>query len=181
MFKKTSILLFIFSISGLFGTSSIRAATNTAPVSAEDVEKARALIHEAGKIGDQARQNEALKISFNSAPQADSKNIGFQKFLAIKDVCAEDVSKSGEQARTALLENFKLWDRSESPIVKVAASSCLGPGDFCSSSIWCCGALSCRGGVCSGANGGCIPRGRACSSSLWCCGTGVCGDHGYCQ
>ena len=116
---------------------------------------------------------------------------GFKKFLTIKEVGFQKASDgvglevveasrpvTAPNAVVALLDGYKLWDRSEAPRV---ANGCLEAGDPCSSSIWCCRSMMCRGGTCAGSNNDCVPRGRRCSSSIWCCGAGIFNDQGYCQ
>lgn len=186
-------LQFVFSaVAGLMFAGAGFASAGDSPFTADSLTKANSLTQKATELGKKTRQNGSLDAFSPVEPQAASNDVGFMKFLAIKDLCVERNAsgfaiREGERAvtdsaaLTALMSNFQLFNRDESPKIKLAASSCLGPGDYCSSSIWCCGALACRGGVCSGANGGCIPRGRPCGSSIWCCGTGICSERGYCQ
>lgn len=171
--------LVFLAVAGLMFAGAGFAAAGDSPFTADSLSKAHSLTQEATELGKKTRQNGFQDTVSPVEPQAASNNVGFLKFLAIKNLCVENITDSA--ALSALMSNFQIFNREESPKIKLAASSCLGPGDYCSSSIWCCGALSCRGGVCGGANGGCIPRGRPCSSSIWCCGTGICSDRGYCQ
>lgn len=181
----------------LFPGAGFAAATNDAPISTEALEKAQGLIEAASKIKARHTAEAAARRRQAATQQDDLQSVagkaGFQKFLKIKNLGIEKNSdgnglvllegsrkSAGGPVFDLLLSNFSRWDSAEAAIRK-ADSSCLGPGDYCSSSMWCCGAMSCRGGVCSGAGSSCIPRGRPCSSSIWCCGTGICSERGYCQ
>lgn len=192
--KITALMLLAFWLFPCGGPASAADA----PMPAEAVEKAKALVEDASKQA--ARQREAAQArkaspespSAQDELKAVSENAGFQKFLKIKNLCverspnagvlaiAEDSRKeSSGQAVSTLISNFRLWNREEAPVRKTG--SCLEAGDYCSSSIWCCRAMACRNGVCGGGNSDCIPRGRPCGGSIWCCGAAICNDRGYCQ
>lgn len=173
------------------------AAAADAPIAAEAVETARSLIKASAALGArtaaETRRRDAHEPALQAQLQSASKGAGFQKFLKLKNLCVDksaggeglvivegDRTAAGGHAFDALLANFKAWDGGDAAFRK-AADSCLGPGDYCSSSMWCCGAMACRNGVCGGAGSSCIPRGRPCGGSIWCCGTGICNDRGYCQ
>lgn len=149
----------------------VAAADN--PFSSDAVEKAAALAKASSELGVR-RASEAKRREAGARTPA---NAGFEKFLKLKNLCAEKIP--GGEAFDLLTTNFKAWDGGEAPVRKV--NGCLGPGDHCSSSIWCCGAMACRGGVCAGGGPNCIRRGQACGGSIWCCGAAICNDQGYCQ
>lgn len=151
------------------------ASAGDTPIPAEAVEKAQTLIKASSKLGAKHAAEAKRREGRTQAPAIDA---GFEKFLKLKNLCADKVT--GGEAFDVLAANFKTWEGGEAPARK--ANGCLGPGDYCSSSIWCCGAMACRGGVCGGAGEDrCIRRGRPCGGSIWCCGAAICNDQGYCQ
>lgn len=174
MLKTKSFSIALLLAAGLLWTCALSAGAADSPFPAEAVEKASALAKASSDLG--ARHAAEAK-GREAGTRTPSVNAGFEKFLKLKNLCAEKIP--GGEAFDVLTTNFKAWEGGEAPIRKV--NGCLGAGDFCSSSIWCCGAMACRGGVCAGGAPSCIRRGQACGGSIWCCGTGICNDRGYCQ
>lgn len=187
MFSNAGLSLVSWIALGFLFGGAVPASAGADPIPAEAIEQARVLIKSASLSGE--RHAAQALVRRRAAPVGNAD--GFQKFLKLKNVCLDKNSNGlvilegsrgtgGGKVFDMLLSNFKLWDSGEAPVYKVA-NECLGAGDYCSSSIWCCGAMMCSGGVCGGSNGNCIPRGRPCGGTIWCCGTGICNEQGYCQ
>lgn len=172
MIKTKSFSIALLLAAGLLTPHS--ASAGDPPIPAEAVEKAQTLIKASSKLGAGHAAEAKRRAGRTQAPPLDA---GFEKFLTLKNLRSEKVP-AGEDF-DALVASFKRWESGEAPVRKV--NGCLGPGDYCSSSVWCCGAMACRGGVCGGGGPSCIPRGRPCGGSIWCCGAAICNDRGYCQ
>ena len=189
--KKTTLLSFLcLSLSSLsaFAAPELKEARDQAKAIVEDASAAKSPAAAA------SRKEEAAKAAQASAAKAEFDGVceepGFKKFLAIKELGVEKSADGkvvavsersrpveGSGAVQALLANFRAWD-GKAP---KAANGCLEAGEYCSSAIWCCRSMGCRGGICGGTGTDCSRRGQPCASSMWCCGTGICNDRGYCQ
>lgn len=174
MIKTRSFSIALLLAAGLFLPCAGPAEAGDFPFPSEAMEKASALVKASSELGARHAAEAKRREAGTRTPAIDA---GFEKFLKLKNLCADKIP--GGEAFDVLTTNFKVWDSGEAPVRKV--NGCLGAGDFCSSSIWCCGALACRGGVCSGGAPNCSRRGQACAGSIWCCGAAICNDQGYCQ
>ena len=170
--KRSLLILCLVSI-------AVGVRAEDSPFPADAVKAAHELGAKASKVSPKRPVEQAPAAAVAGA----ESDKAFQKFLAIKQVdmaAPPDGKPWTPAALESLMSNFRFWEKPDAK-AELKPASCLGPGDYCSSSIWCCGSMLCSGGVCSGAGPTCIPRGRPCSGSIWCCGAGICNDYGYCQ